>query len=70
MSFIFKLQQPDGTLAEPPSITVAVPNMRPGDTIPVDRDRVLRVVGSVAGTEPDDDPVLIVESATSEEDVA
>ena len=70
MTFTFKLQQPDGTPAEPPSITVAVPNMRRGDTIPVDRDRVLRVVGSVAGTEPHDDDVLIVELATSEEDAA
>jgi hypothetical protein len=34
--------------------------MRPGDTIPLDRRRTLRVIGTVAGAD-DDDQVLIVE---------
>jgi hypothetical protein len=34
MTFTFKLEQADGTPAEPPTIRTAVPNMRPGDTIP------------------------------------
>jgi hypothetical protein len=61
MTFTFKLQQTDGTPAEPPSVRLAVPNMRVGDTIPIERDRTLRVVGVVAGVDDDDDPVLIVE---------
>jgi hypothetical protein len=66
----FTLQQPDGTPADPPSVQLAVPNMRPGDAIPIARDRTLRVVGVVAGAGPDDDPVLIVESDTSGSDAA
>jgi hypothetical protein len=44
MAFTFKLERADGTRAEPPSITSAVPNMRPGDTIPLGPSRTLRVV--------------------------
>jgi hypothetical protein len=60
MTFTFKLQQTDGTPAEPPSVRLAVPNMRVGDTIPIERDRTLRVVGVVASGE-DENPVLVVE---------
>jgi hypothetical protein len=42
--FLFKLETEDGTPAEPPSLSSAVPNWRPGDTIPLGR-RTLRVVG-------------------------
>ena len=55
--FLFKLETPDGTPAEPPSLSSAVPNWRPGDTIPLGRDRRLRVVEVRPGAEPDDDPV-------------
>jgi len=68
--FVFNLETPEGEPAEPPTLRSAVPNWRPGDTIPLGRGRVLRVVDIVAGAEPDDDPVLIVESATSEPDAA
>jgi hypothetical protein len=34
-----------------------------GDTIPLGRDRILRVVDVRPGREPDDDPLLVVESA-------
>jgi hypothetical protein len=68
MTYMFKLQRADGTAAEPPSVRLAVPNMRPGDTIPLSRDRTLRVIGTVAALEGED-PVLLVEdvaaSATS-----
>lgn len=57
MGFRFKLELADGSPAEPPSVTVAVPNMRPGDTIPLGRDRVLRVVQ----VRDDEGPVLVVE---------
>jgi hypothetical protein len=36
--FTFKPAQADGTPADPPAITLAVPNMRVGDTIPIRRD--------------------------------
>jgi hypothetical protein len=45
MTFTFKLVQTDGTPADPPTIRSAVPDMRPGDTIPLRRDRTVRVVG-------------------------
>jgi len=56
--FTYKLRYTDGTSADPPSITLAVPNMRVGDTIPVRRGETFRVVGVVAGQ----DPTLIVEA--------
>jgi hypothetical protein len=63
MAFIFKLEQEDGTPADPPTLDTAVPNWRAGDTIPLGRDRILRVIDIRAGREPDDDPVLVVETA-------
>ena len=41
MAFLFKLEHEDGTPAEPSMLTVAVPNMAPGDTIPLG-NRTLR----------------------------
>ena len=58
--FTYKLRHADGTSAGPPAITLAVPNMRVGDTIPLRRGVTLRVVGVGAG----EDPTLIVESDT------
>jgi hypothetical protein len=66
MAFLFRLEQADGTPADPPSITLAVPNMRVGDTNPLRRGEAFRVVGVVAGA----DPTLIVEAVGSEPDVA
>jgi hypothetical protein len=60
MSFRFKLERLDGTPAEPPSIRVAVPNMRPGDTIPLGAARMLRVV-EVRDDEAREAPILVVE---------
>ena len=60
MTFTFRLEQADGTPAEPPTIKSTVTNWRVGDTIPIGRDRTLRVVGIVVSN--DDEPsVLIVE---------
>jgi len=64
--FIFKLRHADGTTADPPEITLAVPNMRVGDTIPPRRGETLRIVRVVAG----EDLTLIVESDTSPTDAA
>jgi len=62
MAFLFRLETADGAPAEPPTLTSAVPNWRPGDTIPLGRDRTLRVV-DVRGDESDEPPVLVVEDA-------
>jgi hypothetical protein len=34
MAFMFELEREDGTPADPPSLSTAVPMWRPGDTIP------------------------------------
>jgi hypothetical protein len=60
MTFTYKLEQADGTPADPPTVRTAVPDMRPGDTIPIRPARPLRVVATVASS--DDEPsVLVVE---------
>jgi hypothetical protein len=48
MTFTFRLEQADGTPADPPTVRTAVPDMRPGDTIPIRPGRTLRVVATVA----------------------
>jgi hypothetical protein len=60
MTFTIRLEQANGTPAEPPAMESTVTNWRTGDTIPLGRDRTLRVVGIVVSA--DDEPsVLIVE---------
>jgi hypothetical protein len=63
MTFTVRLEQADGTPADPPAIESTVTNWRTGDTIPLGRDRTLRVVGIVARAE-DEPPVLIVEDVS------
>jgi hypothetical protein len=60
MTFTIKLERADGTPAEPPSISTTVTNWRPGDTIPLGRDRTLRVV-AIRDDDADQAPVLVVE---------
>jgi hypothetical protein len=60
MTFTFRLEHMDGTLAEPPTIESTVTNWRVGETIPIGRDRTLRVVGIVVSNE-DEPSTLIVE---------
>jgi hypothetical protein len=60
VTFTFRLEQADGTPSEPPTMESTVTNWRTGDTIPLGRDRSLRVVAFVASK--DDEPsVLVVE---------
>jgi hypothetical protein len=59
MAFLFRLETADGTAAEPPTLTSAVPNWRAGDTIPLGQ-RTLRVV-RVCDEDADQPPVLVVE---------
>jgi hypothetical protein len=60
MTFTIKLERADGTPAEPPSIGTTVTNWRPGDTIPLGRDRTLRVI-EIRDDDADRPPVLVVE---------
>ena len=59
-AFAFKLEREDGTPADPPTLRTAVPNWSAGDTIPLGRDRTLRVVEIRPGSDAEDDPVLVV----------
>ena len=59
MAFMYKLEHEDGTPADPPTLRTAVPNWRPGDTIPLGR-RTLRVV-AVRDDDADQPPRLVVE---------
>jgi hypothetical protein len=60
MAFTYKLFLEDGTPADPPTLDTAVPTWRPGDTIPLGRGRILRVIDIRPAQEPDEDPVLVV----------
>ena len=62
MAFTFKLENEDGTPADPPMLHTAVPNWAPGDTIPLGRDRTLRVV-EIRSATAGENPVLVVEPA-------
>jgi hypothetical protein len=62
MPFTFTLAHEDGSPAEPPTLATAVPNWKPGDSIPLGGSRTLRVIAIRPGPEPADDPVLVVEA--------
>jgi hypothetical protein len=57
--FLFKLETHNGEPAEPSSLSSAVPNWAPGETIHFGH-RTVRVVG-VRDDDPDSPPVLVVE---------
>lgn len=69
MSYHFRLERTDGSPADPPTYRSTVFSWRQGDTIPLSRDRTLRVLG-VRDDDADQPPVLVVEdlpgSATSD----
>ena len=58
-AFLYRLETADGLPAEPPTLHSAVPNWRPGDTIPLGH-RTLRVVG-IRDDAADQPAVLVVE---------
>ena|SRR5918995_4700978 len=55
MAFLYRLEREDGTPADPPTLRTAVPVWAP-DTIPLGRDRPLRVIDVQPGNDPDGDP--------------
>jgi hypothetical protein len=59
MAFVFKLELADGTPADPPTFTSAVPDWRPGHTVQIGR-RTLRVIDV---REDADGALLVVEAA-------
>jgi hypothetical protein len=59
MAFLFRLETTEGTPAEPAMFATAVPNWRPGDTIPLGRS-MLRVV-EIRDDDGEQPPVLVVE---------
>ena len=54
MAFTYKLELQEGTPADPPMLRTAAPT-RSGDTIPLGRDKTLRVIETRPGRKPDDD---------------
>jgi hypothetical protein len=58
MTYTFKLEQPDGTPADPPQITLGVYLWNPGDTITLGADRSLRVVD--VRDQGEDEPTVLV----------
>jgi len=60
--FLFRLETVEGEPAEPPTLSAAIPNWKPGDTIALGR-RTLRVV-ALRDEDSDAPPVLVVEEST------
>jgi hypothetical protein len=60
MAYSFRFQRTDGSPADPPTYRSSVSTWRQGDTIPVSRDRTLRVLG-VRDEDADQPPVLVAE---------
>jgi hypothetical protein len=60
LAFTYRLEQEDGTPADPPVLHTAVPTWQAGDTIPLGADRTLRVIETRF---EDEDPVLVVRPA-------
>ena len=57
--FLFRLETVEGEPAEPPTLSAAVPNWKPGDTIHLGK-RALRVV-ALRDEDSDRPPMLVVE---------
>jgi hypothetical protein len=60
MAFMFRLENEDGIPVDPPTLRTAVPDWHAGDRIPLGRGKTLRVIEIRRGSDPDDEPVLVV----------
>ena len=60
MAFTFKLENPDGTPADPPTMRSAVPTWEPGDRIFLGPGRTLRVLELRTAKEPAHHALLVV----------
>ena len=63
MAFHYRLENQDGTPADPPTFHTAIPNWGPGDTIPLGVGRTLRVLEIRPRKDPDEPTILIVDSS-------
>ena len=64
MTFTFKLEHPDGTLADPPTLRSAVPNWEIGDKTPsVPAGQRSRWSGVRAANDPEHNVLLVVDAA-------
>jgi hypothetical protein len=61
--FTYTLEQEDGSPADPPTLRSALPNWKPGDTIPLGPGRTLRVLG-IRDRDADQPPILVVEDVS------
>jgi hypothetical protein len=63
MAFIYKLEHPDGTPVDPPTFRSSpATTWNVGDVLYLG-SRTMRVIAKRSATEPEDDPVLVVEAA-------
>jgi hypothetical protein len=60
LGFTYRLELEDGTPADPPTFRSTVTAWKAGDTIPLGGGRSLRVIHVQPGTDPGEDPLLIV----------
>jgi hypothetical protein len=60
MAFMFRLENEDGTPAEPPIFKTPVPNWQAGDRIPLGRGRSLRVLETLLRENEDGEPVPVL----------
>jgi hypothetical protein len=60
MTFSYKLERVDGTSADPPTLRSSASSWRPGDTIPLGRNRSLRVLATRLDEGTDGDPVSVL----------
>ena len=60
MAFTFKLENPDGTPADPPTMRSAVPTWEPGDRIFLGPGKTLRVLELRTAEQPTHDARLVV----------
>jgi len=58
--FLFRLETAEGEPADPPTVSVAVPNWKPGDVLHA-RGKALRVVAR-RDNDAEQPPVLVVEA--------
>jgi len=59
--FTFKLQHPDGTPADPPTLVSGVPNWGPGDVMTFAPGKQFRVLETLDPEDPELNGVLVVE---------
>jgi hypothetical protein len=60
MTYTYRLEREDGTPADPPTFRTSVSSWHAGDSIPLGRDRTLRVIDTRLDEGTDGDPVAVL----------